>query len=182
MNESKIAVRYARALYGASLELDKLDNIQSDLNTLLKLVEQVTEFSDLLESPILNVSKKQELFKLLFKGKVEDLTYKFLFLLSENKREVFLPSVCRVFEGLYKKKMGIMAARVITAGGLDKISTDRVKKTLKDYFKSNIELQTDISSGLIGGFVLRVEDQQLDSSVSTQLKKIRKQLDQSVIT
>lgn len=182
MNESKIAVRYAKALFEGSLDQGKLDQVQEDLSALLSLEQQVPEFKDLLESPVLNASKKQDILTLLFKEKVDDLTYRFLIMISENKREAFLPSVCRVFKDLYKKKKGILAAQITTAGFLEELTAERVKLTLEDFFKSHVELQTEKNPELIGGFILRIEDKQLDASVATQLKKIKKGLDQSVIS
>jgi len=175
-------VRYARALFEASVDQGKLENIQEDLNALLLLEQQVPEFKDLLDSPVLNASQKQGILKNLFENKVDSLTYRFLMLISENKREAFLPSVCRVFKDLYKQEKGIMAALVTTAGVLQKKTAERVKLTLEEFYKSHIELQTEMNSDLIGGFILRVEDQQLDASVASQLRKIKKGMDQSVIS
>ncbi len=181
MNDSKIAVRYAKALFEAALDKGRLDSIQEDMNSLGSLDRQVPEFRDLLESPILNVRAKQKILTNLFKGKLEDLSFRFLMLLTEKKRESFLPSACRVFHDLYKKEKDIMAAMVTTAGTLQVATAKHIKETLEDFFKSHIELITEVNPDLIGGFILRVEDQQLDASVALQLKKIKKELDQSVI-
>ena len=43
-------------------------------------------------------------------------------------------------------------------------------------FKAEIELQEEVNKDLIGGFVLRVEDKQLDSSVKGKLARIKKEL------
>jgi len=182
MNESKIAVRYAKALFESSVGQGKLENIQEDLNALLLLEQQVPEFKDLLESPVLNASQKQEILKILFEKNVDDLTFRFLMLISENKRDAFLSSVCRVYKDLYKQKKGIMAALVTTAGVLQEKTAERVKLTLENFFKSQIELQAEMNPDLIGGFILRVEDKQLDASVASQLRKIKKGMDQSVIS
>ncbi len=175
-------MRYAKALFESALEHGIMDKVQDDLKVLLSLDKQLPEFRDLLESPIINAGQKQKIFSSLFLGKVDDLTFRFIILLAQNKREAFLASVCRVFQDLYKKKKGIMAARVSTAGVLQDATAERMKKSLEGYFKSQIELETEMKPELIGGFVLRVEDQQLDASVASQLKKIRKELGQSVIS
>ncbi len=43
-------------------------------------------------------------------------------------------------------------------------------------FNAEIELQEEVIKELIGGFVLRVEDKQLDSSVRGKLARIKKEL------
>lgn len=182
MNESKIAVRYGRALFESALEQGILDKVQDDLKSILSLDKKLPEFRDLLESPILSVDKKIKVFTSIFKGKLDDLSFRFVLLMTKNKREAFLPSVCRVFNDQYKLKKGIMAARVTTAGVLQDDNAKRIKESLEAYFKSHIELETEIKPELIGGFILRVDDKQLDASVASQLKKIRKELGQSVIS
>jgi len=182
MNDSKISVRYARALFEAAQEMGILEAIHADLMHLEFLQQEVPEFRDLILNPIMKQSRKAEHLTTLFKSNLNDLTYKFLILLTENKREVFLSSVWRVFNDFYKKEKGILAAKVTTAVLMNEELALRMKKSFEKYFKSTIELESIINPEIIGGFVLRVEDLQLDSSVASQLRKIRKGFDRSVIS
>jgi F-type H+-transporting ATPase subunit delta len=43
-------------------------------------------------------------------------------------------------------------------------------------FRADIELEEEVKKEIIGGFVLRVEDKQLDASVKGKLGRIKKQL------
>lgn len=181
MNESKISVRYARALFEAAQDMGILEVIHADLGHLEFLQQEVPEFKELILNPIMKQSRKKEHLTNLFKSNLNELTFKFLMLLAENKREVFLSSVWRVFNDFYKKEKGILAAKVTTAALMQEDLALRMKKQLEKYFNSIIELDTIIKPEIIGGFVLRVEDLQLDSSVASQLRKIRKGLDGSVI-
>ena len=182
MSEGKIAVRYAKALFETASEKGALEKVRVDLEALQVLDQEVPEFRDLLGSPVLNTEQKHDIFSILLKGKVEELSLKFVFLITENKREAFIPSVCRVFNSLYKKEMGIKIAMVTTAGTLHESTSGRMKENLEDYYKCTIELKAKTKPEIIGGFVLRVDDEQLDTSVATQLRKIKKGLDQSVVS
>ncbi len=71
---------------------------------------------------------------------------------------------------------------VTTAGVLHESTSGRMKDNLEDYYKCKIELESKTKPEIIGGFVLRVDDQQLDASVATQLRKIKKGLDHSVVS
>lgn len=182
MSEGKIAVRYAKALFEAASDNGALEKVRGDIEALQVLDNEVPEFRDLLESPVLSTDQKHEIFTIFLKGKVEALSLKFVLLITENKREAFLPSVCRVFNSLYKKDQGIKAAMITTAGALHEPTAIRMKASLEEHYKCNIELETKTKAEIIGGFVLRVDDQQLDASVATQLRKIRKSLDHSVVS
>lgn len=182
MSVGKIAIRYAKALFEAAQEGNKLETVRNDLMGFLDLDQSLPEFRDLLESPVLSAAQKKEILSILFAEKVEDLSMRFVVLLTENKREVYLPSVCRVFMDMYKAMQGVKSAVVTTAGQLETGTVEAVRKSLEDYYKCKIELETSIKPELIGGFVLRVEDQQLDTSVASQLRKIRQGLDHIVIS
>ena len=181
MAEGKIAVRYARALFEAALDRGLLSKVRNDLESIIIVDSELPDFRDLLDSPVMGTSHKKDVFKLIFKDRLEDLSLRFILLMVDNNREAFLPAVCRVFIDLYKKEKGIKSAKVITAGSLHEKTAGRIKASLEEYFKCTIELGTSIKPELIGGFILRVEDQQLDASVLNQLKKIKKGLDRSLI-
>jgi F-type H+-transporting ATPase subunit delta len=54
---------------------------------------------------------------------------------------------------------------------------DQVKEKfhtlLSTIYKTGIELQATLDPSIIGGFVLKVEDQQYDASVATGLKRMK---------
>ena len=57
MNDSKISVRYAKALFNLALERNIIDAVKVDVE-FLNEVCNLPEFNDFLNSPILPVSKK----------------------------------------------------------------------------------------------------------------------------
>ena len=40
---------------------------------------------------------------------------------------------------------------------------------------TQVDFKTEVDPGLIGGFILQVEDKRLDASIATQLRTIRKE-------
>ena len=53
---------------------------------------------------------------------------------------------------------------------------DQVPQQVLHPILAKIELQEQVREELIGGFVLRVEDKQLDASVKGKLARIKKEL------
>jgi F-type H+-transporting ATPase subunit delta len=97
-------------------------------------------------------------------------------LITENKREKYIPGIFRNLEDLYRQEEGIKTAVMTSSQSLDDSILLQVKQILEKEFKSKVELSHKIDEKLIGGFVLRVGDQQYDASISTQLRKIKEQL------
>jgi F-type H+-transporting ATPase subunit delta len=54
-----------------------------------------------------------------------------------------------------------------------------LKKYIARRFNAQVELHESVDEKLIGGFVLRVDDQQIDASISTKLERIKSALIQS---
>lgn len=181
MNQSKITVRYAKAFFSLAKEKQLLDTLKKDVDTIAGLSEESADFVLLLESPVIKTSQKVKLLNLIFKGKVHELTVKFLILITENKREVHIPGICRNFLALYRKDQGVKSAMVSSAIKLPKDTIDHIQERLEKEFKTHVELKEQVNEELLGGFVLRIDDRQIDASLATQLKKVKEKLLQTDI-
>jgi F-type H+-transporting ATPase subunit delta len=179
MNDSRLASRYARALFLLVKEQDQVEIVKQDLAKLTGLVAESPEFKWILESPVIMSSEKGLMVKSSLSGVIQPVTLRFLELLIHHRREGHLLSICRMFKELYKTDQGIMEAVVESAVPLDVSFLDDLKKRLEVSSHQKIELRTEINDALIGGFVLTLEDQQLDASVQSKLKKIRQELRES---
>ena len=74
-----------------------------------------------------------------------------------------------------------MSAVITTATDLNPAIISEIQKQLEKQLNAQIELTRKIDSSLIGGFVLRIDDQQVDASIACQLKKVKEKLLQSEI-
>ncbi|MFC2129539.1 ATP synthase F1 subunit delta [Bacteroidota bacterium] len=175
MNDSKISVRYAKALFESALEKNILDEVRQDMIHLHEICK-LEEFDSFLRSPIMKESQKRKVIGAIVEDKVQSLTMGLIDLVLKNNRELYIPGIARKFEVLYKKNKGIKSAVLVSAYSVDSNLKERVSKILKDAMKSKIDLTTEKNKELIGGFVIRIEDQQYDASVASKLKNIEKQL------
>ncbi len=176
MNHSKISVRYAKALFLLAKEEGLIDKIKNDIVFVKLISETVDEFSLLIESPVVGSKQKKIALKAIFEKSVNKITLDFLNLVVDNKRELFINDMCRNFLDLVRKNKGIKLANFITASQVDSELLNKVKALSEDYFKTKIELSSEVDKKLIGGYVLRVDDKQFDASVESKLKKIKREL------
>jgi F-type H+-transporting ATPase subunit delta len=176
MNDSLITVRYARALFQLSEETKIQDSVKKDMEELLACSTDSPEFKFMLESPMVKGSEKSRLVDVIFKDKIQDLTLKFFHLLITNKREHFLPDVCRNFISEYKQKLGIKEASIITANALGEELRKQIFNYITSTFGIKIELEEKVDPSIIGGFILRIEDEQVNASIQGQLNKIKREL------
>ena len=176
MDQSAINVRYAKAFFSTAKEKELLDTFKKDIQLVLEICESSSDFILLLESPVVKTSKKAELIKNIFNKKVHEITLKFLLLITENKREVHIPGICRNFLSLTRKDQNIRSAVITTATEINKETIGKIKELIAKELNAKIELSSEINADIIGGIILRIDDKQYDASVSTQLKKIKQKL------
>lgn len=176
MNISAIRVRYAKAFFSLAKEKNRMDTLKTDIEKVFTVCNQSTDFILLLESPVVSTSKKSELITKIFKGEVDALTLNFLLLITKNKRESFIPIICRNFLELIRKDQNIKSAVLITATEINPKIIDKIVTLMEKELNAKVELSVEVEPEIIGGMILRIGDKQLDSSVNTQLKKIKQQL------
>jgi F-type H+-transporting ATPase subunit delta len=87
-----------------------------------------------------------------------------------------LPQICQYYIDEYKIKLGIKEAFLYTAHPLSEEYKKQIHDFISKKLKLNIELQSNIDPSMIGGFILRIEDQQINASLKSQLKKIKREL------
>jgi F-type H+-transporting ATPase subunit delta len=180
MNDSKISVRYSRALFQSALEKKILDKVNQDM-ILITEICKVPETKEFLHSPVIVPSKKIDIFHKILGENVEKITLSLIDLVVRNGRESFLPAIARVFINETMKYKGITKSVLTTASKVDEKVKKQITELISDVFSTKAELEELIDPEIIGGFILRVDDNYIDASVRTKLNKIRKELMRSVI-
>jgi len=179
LNESKISVRYARALFNLAIDKQVLEEVKNDISIIYQTFITVPEFKSFLSSPIIKTSDKRAVFNTTFGKKLHSITVSFLDLLLTNKRESYLEIITRNFLSSYREFKGLKSVELTTAYVLDKETIEQFGQVIRKYFNTEAEISCKVNSKLIGGFILRLEDQQIDASVATKIKKLKWELLQS---
>lgn len=174
MSEFRVASRYAKSLLDLAVEKDILEKVHEDMNQLLELEKSYPEFSTLIKSPIVNSEKKLTVLFALMGKSASELTTTFIKLVSQKGREAFLPAIAREFHKRYNTQKGIQLAEVTTTFPIDDELREEFVKIVKEVSgKSHVELVEKVNGKLIGGFILKVDDKQLDESINSKLRKLR---------
>jgi len=175
MNDSKISVRYAKAIFKLALENNILPRIKQDMEILYETCE-IPIFNEFLHSPIIQISEKQKILQSLFKEKVHKYTLSFLNILATNRRETFLQIISLNYFTFYREILGIKEIVLTSSTALTADTKAKIISTLKQLFKSEIELKEKVNKEIIGGFIIKIDDQQIDASVKTKLSTLKKDL------
>lgn len=175
MKSTKVAARYAKALLELAIEQKKVDSILGDMQFLLQTNNEAREFELLIASPIIKADKKISIFKLVFE-QFEELSMSFVELITKNGREAMLPAIAESFEAQVKEHKGIVPMTLVSAAPLDKATKDAILAKVQSGVNGTLEITEVIDEELIGGFVVKMGDTQIDASVASQFNNLKQRL------
>jgi F-type H+-transporting ATPase subunit delta len=180
MVDSRAASRYAKSLLGLAIEKKVLDNVHSDMVFFTRVVEENKNFALMLRNPVIPHDKKSEILSKVFKGKVHALTMSFFDIITRKNREPLLPAIAREIHTQYNEYKGISKATVTSATPLDANLRAEFETLVKKYSElKQVELIEKVDPSMIGGFVLKVGDRQIDASISNKLKALKVKFSQN---
>ena len=173
MRQSRVTIRYAKALLQLAIEQNTLEQSYRDMVLLDGVCTESKELSLLLKSPIVKTDKKLKILEEIFGSKISKVTMSFINIITTKKRERLLALIASSFITLYKTHNKIATARVITAAPLDESLRAEVINFIKKHGDDNVELAEKVDSTIIGGAIIRMGDKQLDASVSKAISELR---------
>ncbi len=177
METNRLSVRYAKALYLSARDQGMEDRVRKDMRLIAGMIRQTDLLKELIHSPVIPASRKQSVFGALLSGKVSPLVAAFIDLTIRKKREAYLPSMAINYEVIYKKEKNIIGAELITAVRMDKKIQGRIREMIEKNLHAKVEMTSHVEKGMIGGFLLRIEDRQIDATVTAQLKRMQQKLE-----
>lgn len=176
MRQTKVAQRYAKALFDLALETGKVEEVKNDLDTINGVNHP--ELQVLLVSPVITGEKKTNLFDAVFSSHVQPLTTSFFKLVFTKGRSVAIKEIVSAFMNMYRNHKGIQVVELTTAMPL----SDEIKTSIKGILQQNvmlvnktIELSEHVDASLIGGLVVQIDDKLFDASIKHDLQFIKRQ-------
>ncbi|MCX7728720.1 MAG: ATP synthase F1 subunit delta [Bacteroidia bacterium] len=167
------AHRYAQAILDLSEQHKASDNIYQNAVDLSKIIKQNRELYSFLKSPLIKSDKKEKIFKQLFEKNIHPILTQLLTILCKRRREYIFPEILHAILVEYKKRNNIVSVELITAFQWD----DELRKSIIEKIQvlkksSKIELHEIVDENILGGFVLKTDNEQIDTSIQTQLNQL----------
>lgn len=178
MTNQRVADRYAKSLLDLAVDRAQLDVIKADVDALLEMAGN-RELELVLQSPVINPSKKQAIFaELLDKAGADELTKTFVKVLIGKGREADLTGILSAFNDQYKRMKSISSVKVTSAVALSDQELSAIKQQLVagGMTQADVDIETAVDPALMGGFVLEFDGKVYDASVAHKLHEIRKEL------
>lgn len=175
MKETRIAVRYAKALFELALEQKIIEAVFADMMLVADVCTENRDFRLMLTSPIIKSDKKQTVMKLMFGGKINKLSQAFLNIIAAKRRESYIHQIALQYIVVYRDYKGIETVHLTTAVEPDDAIREKVKTIVKNFTKKDIELVEKIKNEIIGGFILNFGYYQYDDSIRNKIIKLKRE-------
>ncbi|MFN3589777.1 MAG: ATP synthase F1 subunit delta [Spirosomataceae bacterium] len=173
MSQSIVAYRYAKSLIDLATETGVVNEVNKDMDLFISVCQENDQLVAVLKNPIVRHSKKLAILKALFLGKVHDVTFSIFTILTKKNRESFILSIAQEFRKLYNLKNNIQVATVSSVEALSEEQKSLFIAKIAQALNKEVILNEKIDKSLIGGYVLTVNDTQIDTSVKKRLADMR---------
>lgn len=179
MRNPRAASRYAKALITLGDERNELDTLQKDFEMITQTLSQNTELRAAINSPVIKPDVKSRILVKVFEGNVSKTTVSFLKMLTRHHRSLLLQEIAQHYKEQYLAHKNMVQATVTSAQPLDEDTLAKIVELAEGISNKKVDLVQKQNPELIGGFVLRVGDKQLNTSVLEGLNSIRKNLEKN---
>ncbi|MDD2970953.1 MAG: ATP synthase F1 subunit delta [Lachnospiraceae bacterium] len=172
-----VSKTYGEALFELAVEENKIDVFQEEVQGVKEILDANKEFGELMKHPKVVKEEKVRIMENVFKGRIGEEFLGFLTLIIEKDRYNDINAILDYFIDKVKEVKGIGIAYVTSAISLTDIQKKQVEEKLLETTGYNtMEMHYTEDLSLIGGMVIRIGDRVVDSSISTKLSELQKQL------
>ncbi|XOV92736.1 MAG: ATP synthase F1 subunit delta [Bacteroidota bacterium] len=172
MSNTRLAIRYATPILELADQKGVLEEVKNDMQMFLDLCKSNRDLELMLKSPIIPHLRKSEILKMIFSTKFNALTLQAFNVITRKAREKYLPDIAKVFVEKYNVKKGLQSVTITTAVPLSDELRKEFRALVKKITNKESLITEKVSPELIGGYVLKMDDQQLDESISGHLKDL----------
>lgn len=177
--EAVVAKRYAKALFEVARERGKIADVEQELQAIDQALRENPDYVRVLEHPNIAASNKVSLLQQVFQGKVSEEVQNTLQLLVERGREALISELATQFSSIANDALGQAQAKVYTARPVTAAESDRIAAIFGQLTGKKIRIENIVDPSLLGGLQVRIGDRLYDGSLSGQLQRMERTLNQA---
>lgn len=174
MNDGLIPQRYAKALYKFADENNSTAKVYDEMKEVISSFENNPELQKVVSNPYISKEDKSELLISAAGKDVEEGYRSFVKLILESGREEYAFRMALAYRQIYRKANNISQVEIITATELGEVELSKLRGLVqKSCVNRTLEFKYKVNPALIGGFVINLDSERLDASLSNEIEKLR---------
>ena len=175
MANTRAAIRYAKAILDLANSKGVAEAVNNDMKSIATAIETNQELSTFIQNPTTTVEVKEGALLEVF-ANVNGVTKGLFRLLFENKRFEILDAIAVEYNKLFDENNGVQVAKVTTAIPMDAALEAKVLAKIATLSDKKITIENIVDPSIIGGFILRIGDNQYNASVAYRLQVLKREL------
>ena len=169
---------YVDALFEVAGSADAAEALLPPLDAVAGAVDASEELRVVLANPGLGRAEKRALVQSLAdSAKASELAARLLRALLDRGRILKLARVLEAIRERIDEERNVAEATVTSAAPLAPDAEAGIREALEARVKTRVRLRSEIDPSLLSGFVVRMESEVFDASLSRRLARVRKALE-----
>ena len=166
---------YARALFEAAQDADRIEPVSAELGELAAAMDDVPELRAFLRNPQIEPDGKAALLEQL-SADADELVRNFVRLVAEKGRAGELEEISAELDALVARAQNRLSVELTTSYELSDDEARSIVQTIEKASGRSVEASRTVDPSLIGGIVLQIGSHRADGSVRGRLERLRQEL------
>ncbi|HTK22830.1 MAG TPA: ATP synthase F1 subunit delta [Gaiella sp.] len=166
---------YARALYEAARDQERVDVVRDQLAELAAAMETSPELEAFLSNPQLDPAAKGSVLEEVTTG-ADPVVRNFVRLVASKGRAGQLRAIAEEFEAIVDQEQGRLSVELTTAYELGEDEAKAIVTKIEQASGRTVDATRSVDPDLIGGMILQAGSFRVDASVRGRLDRLRREL------
>jgi F-type H+-transporting ATPase subunit delta len=169
-----IAQRYAQAVFDLSRESGDLAKLEADVTALDAAIHESRDLRETLASPVLTRDEQARAVGAVAGAMgLGEVLANTLRLMASKRRLFVVPGMVATLRDMMADERGEITAEVRTAKALSDAQAAKLSEALKSSTGKDVRLDVTVDDGLIGGLVVKLGSQMIDTSIRAKLDALQ---------
>ena len=174
--EITLARVYSDAILQLAEAQGEADSLLEELLGLAAYLDETPELATFFSSPTVDAGVRQKAIEEWFRGRASDLLVDSLQVLNRKERLGLLRTLAETYRLGHEELRGQIDVHVRTAVPLSRAARARLKEVASAHAGKEAKLVEQVDESILGGMIVRIGDEKLDTSVAHRLGRLGQML------
>jgi F-type H+-transporting ATPase subunit delta len=174
--QARVAAVWSDAVARLAAESGREDELLAELEGLVAMLDRASGLEPLLTSPIVDDDAKRALLERAFRGRASDLFVDLLQVMRRKGRLDLVRALAAAYRGEWLRRRHRVEVRVTSAVPLSAALRDELRQAIARTTDREPVLVESVDPALLGGLVVRIDDEKFDGSVARELARLEETL------
>lgn len=168
-----LANEYASALFEVAIEKQSIEVVKDNLILLENTLTSEEDSMRFFTHPNISKDNKKEIIKKTYNNVIDTIVENTLYIMIDNNRFDLLAEVVQEYYKLYLDYNKVIEVQAISTITLTESQIEELSIKLEKRYKHKITINNTIDKSIIGGILLKVNDEVIDDTVKSKISKLK---------